>query len=454
MAWVQPGAPVWHEVHGHGVIKKVASGNRVKVEFAAAPALPRTVAVQELRSASGARRSPRAGSDKRVARRPLSAREAAQVVEALRLGVVPAIGADHYTVGREGTLAFLDAALVERGGLRVLEGAFGVGKSHLLEVGAQRAREEGYLTAQVALDPQEIGLQHPRRMYHALLAGLRYPGDEQRQGLAPLLERLVGSKAHAHPEGKAVSRFFTPVLWAWEKGDPDQRELAHRYIRGEDVDLGAVRHAFERELRYPGERVFALSDYRTYSRCYLHLLGTVAAWARDAGWSGLALFFDEAERFDLLTREDREFGLQWLRYMAAATLPQKRLAFRPETLYRGGHAGLKQIPLRFRQRQPLVAVFALTPFTETNAALDATLKGREEVQVLGAPRPEARRMLLSCIEEVHARAHGEASADPASRARMQERILLTAKAEEWPLRALVQEAVAALDIERWGALPS
>ena len=103
---------------------------------------------------------------------------------------------------------------------------------------------------------------------------------------------------------------------------------------------------------------------------YIHMIGTLATWARDAGAKGLVLFFDEVERVDVFTGEDRFYAEQVLKHYAAVTMRREELAFDPEELYRGGQPVHRALPLRFDEDQPLSVVFALTPLQEIEDAFE------------------------------------------------------------------------------------
>ncbi|MBI4703456.1 MAG: DUF2791 family P-loop domain-containing protein, partial [Deltaproteobacteria bacterium] len=80
---------------------------------------------------------------------------AAQALEALRLGVVPAHHLQVYTVGREAALGAIreDPARASRsGGLRVVLGDYGSGKTHLLELAQKAALGAGFLATKAQLD--------------------------------------------------------------------------------------------------------------------------------------------------------------------------------------------------------------------------------------------------------------------------------------------------------------
>ncbi len=124
---------------------------------------------------------------------------ARQTLEALRLGIVPVQDVATLTIGLEAERVSLDRALarsVERSGdVLAVIGDYGYGKSHFVELAAQRALRENMLAAVASLDLVETPPSKANEIYKALIASLRYPdGDDHERGLRPLIKRAL-----AHP---------------------------------------------------------------------------------------------------------------------------------------------------------------------------------------------------------------------------------------------------------------
>src|SRR5215211_1072763 len=128
---------------------------------------------------------------------------ARQTLEALRLGIVPVQDVATLTIGLEAERVSLDRALarsVERSGdVLAVIGDYGYGKSHFVELAAQRALRENMLAAVASLDLVETPPSKANEIYKALIASIRYPDSEER-GLRPLIKRAL-----AHPS--VVSEF-------------------------------------------------------------------------------------------------------------------------------------------------------------------------------------------------------------------------------------------------------
>ncbi len=178
------GDRVIHPVWGKGVVKKRLAYRAARVAFDSSPSLPKTLKLCEIEPDFRVEASEKRVEDGEVVLpRPRSAvkpvngalsvsvrpapsigledDQAWQILEALRLGVVPARGIRAYTVARERELAGLGAMLDDGRGCKVLWGDYGSGKTHLLEAVEYLALERGFATARVTLDPRENALHHP-----------------------------------------------------------------------------------------------------------------------------------------------------------------------------------------------------------------------------------------------------------------------------------------------------
>lgn len=428
------GQKVTHPGFGPGLVKSVLDGGRqVRVEFERLPGVPYTLPATQLepptkrppaptpeRAPAAKRKVPRRRPDRRTATEsppPRSSRpppEAAtrQLVEALRMGVVPPTQLDRYTVGRDREIDRLRTLIAGNRGLKVIEGHYGTGKSHLIELAAADARAAGFLTSRVAFDPVEVPPSNPLRIYREVVTNLRAPPDGVAGGLTPLLSRLLLSRAHRQPATASFHRYLSPALFALAEGTPESWELSKSFVEGAGGSSAAeVRRAL-RLAGWRGPQMLALPDYRTFGQVFLYLVGGIATWARDAGWSGLALFFDEAEALDTLGRTSRELAETVLRYFAAATLPEGELPFDVNRLYRGGQKVHRGLPHLFAADQPLIACFAFTPLPEVSSAVRAAGLDRQQVIELEPLPRSAMIELVRKLIAIYGELHPEAATGP------------------------------------------
>jgi hypothetical protein len=394
-----PGAPVLHGEYGAGVVRDVVRGGRaLVVHFERYGAVDIQVPARELRVLPFEPAPVAAAAPADV---PALAEPAQlQLLEALRLGTVPADGLDLYTVGRERELAAAEADLAEcvraGGSARVVLGDYGSGKTHLLEHIAARALAEGFVVARASLDPVDVPASHPRRVYRPLASELAYPGGETARGVLPLLERAVASdeaRRRFLTEGRHL--YLTPALKLFEALGADASGPLCDWLEGSP-------QAFTPELNeqfglHGEDRLPALLDYRPWAHIYAHLLSGMAGMARAAGWRGLVVLLDEGELFRALNAENRAFAERLFRALMAAALPVSELPFAPASEPRGGYGPLKDLPHRWAADCPLYVALAMTPLREADDVLAGLVRpGRvTELTPLGATdyRELARKLV-------------------------------------------------------------
>ena len=354
----------------------------------------RTPATSKDRQEAGKGAAPKVNEDAELPLREDSV-TARQAIEALRLGVVPTSHLDAYTVGRDIELAviYLDLeSATQDGGFRVVLGDYGTGKTHFLEMVELLALEKGFLATRATLDSREVLPNKPRRIFHQLARGIRYPDDPnfEPRGLKPLLEKAAGNvnlirrwsgknSPDYHPYlGPAL--FYMAVLPAIENND-DLLERLLDWIEGSEVASNVELETKLRRTTTARARLYALKDFRTVTHLYTLILGGIAELARQVGYKGLAIMLDEAEFYSVLRGHDRTFADILFRTFAAACLPPAMLPFDPEVLPRGGQAIHRRFPYRYKNEQPLYCIFALTHDPEGKAVLEKSLPGNRFMEL-------------------------------------------------------------------------
>lgn len=464
------GDRVRHPEWGTGVVQRRLVPPRVRVVFHDSPHLPRRLkhtelellvdeptAAASLPDRSDAlpaeipildtlqeQRAPAAS----VVGTSLEQKDAWQTLEALRLGVVPARGIRDYTVARKAELSNIAALLREGSGCRVLWGDYGAGKTHMLEAAEQLALEQGFAVARITLDPSENALHHPLRLYRHIAECVRTL-DQVTQGIVSLFEKLEGSPDHYRFDGAQASRFFSPYLHTLRKGSAEDIGWLRDYVRGDNIGSEEVNRVLLR-LSWFGERALRMPDFRTYGRMYVHLVGTLACWCKDAGARGLVLLFDEVERVEALCFSDQKYAFEVLRHYAAVTMDPEDLSFEPELLYKGGQKVHRKLPLLFRDSQPLISIFALTPLDEIREQFGSLTISTAYDVCLTPLEPGCLRDLVKKIAALYERAYpghdvSSAAADVAHR-----RISEAFDGGHDSFRDAVRSTVFLLDADRIG----
>ncbi len=375
--------------------------------------------------------------------------DAWQTLEALRLGVVPARGIRDYTVAREPELSNIAALLREGSGCRVLWGDYGAGKTHMLEAAEQLALEQGFAVARITLDPSENALHHPLRLYRHIAESVRTL-DQVTEGFESLFEKLEASPDHYRFDGAQASRFFSPYLHALRKGSAEDIGWLRDYVRGDNIGSEEVNRVLWR-LSWFGERALRMPDFRTYGRMYVHLVGTLACWCEDAGARGLVLLFDEVERVEALRFEDQQYAFEVLRHYAAVTMDPEDLSFEPELLYKGGQQVHRKLPLLFRDSQPLISIFALTPLDEIREQFESLTSSTAYDVYLAPLEPSCLRELVKKIAALYERAYPGHEVASAARDFAHRRISEAHGGGHDSFRDAVRSTVFLLDADRFGS---
>jgi len=254
------------------------------------------------------------------------------------------------------------------------------------------ALEEGFLATRATMDSREVLPNKPRRIYHELARGIRYPDDPNTEprGLKPLLEKAAGdvklirrwsskNSSDYHPYlGPAI--FYMAVLPTIENNEDLQERLLD-WIEGSEVASNVELEEKLRRTTAARSRLYALKDFRTVTHLYTLLLGGIAELARQVGYKGLAVMVDEAEFYSVLRGRDRAFADTLFRTFAAACLPRSMLRFDPGVLPKGGQAIHKSFSYRYKEEQALYCIFALTHDPGGKAVLEKSLPGNRFMEL-------------------------------------------------------------------------
>jgi hypothetical protein len=257
------------------------------------------------------------------------------VVDALRRGTVPERGLDLLAVGLDRFAPAIDEELakVQRGGanFKAIRGEYGSGKTFAVRWLSERARRQGFATAEVQISEGETPLHKLQTVYRRVCERLTTP-DQAGGALRSVIDGWFfaleedvlagGQVAESDEEGlfaatevlaerrlAEVARqapAFTTVLRAYRRavaeGDVDQAEGLLAWLGGQPHVAASVKRAagIKGDLDHGG----ALS--------FLSGLLTVL---RDAGRSGLVLVLDEVETLQRVRGDVRERALNALRQL-------------------------------------------------------------------------------------------------------------------------------------------
>ncbi len=218
--------------------------------------------------------------------------KARRIIEALRLGITPYDHVRDFTFGRDVEMNTLTQWLNDdkpSGGTMLIEGSYGVGKTHLLDHISVHAQDLGYATARVQMDPQETPFNEPRLVYANIVQDLTYYyKEETRHGLRSFLTDAfdAGYKASDHEYFRHVynslNSWYEDKVWEWIEAKGPTRP-----------------NGFSQNFSVMYSQILAYN-------LYTYLLSSLSWIAHEyLGLSGLLILFDEAESFSLANTQIR-----------------------------------------------------------------------------------------------------------------------------------------------------
>jgi hypothetical protein len=298
------------------------------------------------------------------------------VIEALRVGEVPAEGQDAIATGIEAQVAAFEKELPRvaagRGRARFIRGDFGAGKTFFLRFLAARSRAAGFASTYVRVAYPEVALHRPVDVYRAAVAGLG------------VRERPDGAFRHILEQWlyRVTERVMDPSLGrGLDPADPGFAEALAAETRTMLGPVSDAAPAFAQALA--GYAAASLAGEEEVARALLqwlsgdpkvastakrraHLVGNIDATdvvpmlrglttvITQAGYSGLVLVLDEVERLVRLPRGDsRKAGLEliqnWVGALEAGQLPHLLVAVAGTTSFYCSSRGVPMLePLQQR----------------------------------------------------------------------------------------------------------
>ena len=238
----------------------------------------------------------------------LRPRERDALIQSLRAGVTPLLGARHIQVGRDAEIAALEKTLdhIADGGsaFRLVIGEYGSGKTFFMNLVRGAAMDRQLVVAHADLNPSRrlhSSGGEARSLYAELMKNLATRTKPEGGALQTVVEKFITTalaesrKAGSKPEDIIHERLgnlselvmgydFATVIaayWrAYEKDDDTLKDNAIRWLRGEFTAKSDARRALGvREI---------ISDAAFYDQLKL-----IAKFCRLAGYKGLLVCLDE-----------------------------------------------------------------------------------------------------------------------------------------------------------------
>jgi hypothetical protein len=258
-----------------------------------------------------------------------------EIIDALRRGTVPQRGLDAFAVGTDRFAAAFDDELTTAAaggaGFKAVRGDYGSGKTFVVRWLAERARIQGFATAEVQISEGETPLHHLEAVYRRLCerlttadtaggalrsvvdswffalhedvaaAGTAPPGDAEAVLAATdaLAEQRLGTVAARAPALAAVLRGYRRAL---ADGDTARAEGLLAWLGGQPHVAASVKRAagIRGDLDHDAALAF---------------LAGLLTILRGAGYAGLVFVLDEVETLQRVRSDARDRALNALRQL-------------------------------------------------------------------------------------------------------------------------------------------
>jgi len=279
-----------------------------------------------------------------------------RLLEAFRLGVVPHQDIENFTFGRAYEINEITNALNNlkkgEGGVCLIEGVYGSGKTHLLEYARHLSLRKGLVTAYCELSTQETPLYRPKRVYRELLYNLRYIENNKEYSFRDLLRMVARIEITDHC-------FLSPVLRRLK--DIDDGDLMHevfwQWIEGESTKNYATDPRAPFRVR-GGQKIPALYDFSTASDFYSYILTGLSFLINRSGSGGLVIILDEVETITHIWEYvSYSRGLNFLEGLILAALNTEELKQIDSRLM---HNKVRPTPYIYKEPHILM-ILAMTP---------------------------------------------------------------------------------------------
>lgn len=324
--------------------------------------------------------------------------EAAEIVHALRAGLVPRRGLPHLATGLDRLLGAIDQELDfvagGHGAAKWIRGEYGSGKTFATRFICARARERKFATAEIQISINDTPLHHLEMVYRRLVERLETASD------GPGAFQAVVD-AWLYQVGDEVQR-----LRGLTEDDPGFADATEQRLEDKLADLSRKNASFAAVLRayhramHRGElqaaqgllawlagqpntshAILAKAGVRgkVDGAAALLFLGGLLRLLRQSGYAGLVVVLDEVETIQRMNAQTREKALNALRQLmdmlADEELPGLYLLVTGTRDFFEGYKGLKSAAALYQrvhvafgddpqwdnQRAPQVRLLSFTP---------------------------------------------------------------------------------------------
>ncbi len=300
--------------------------------------------------------------------------EAGEVVSALRAGLVPRRGLQHFATGleplRKAVFEELDFVAKSKGLSKWIRGEYGAGKTFAARYLCAEARSRGFATSEVQVSINDTPLHHLETVYRRLIERLETAADGT-NAFQPIIEGWL------YQLGEEVRR-----VRGLSEDDPSFADATEERLEDKLADLSRRNPAFAQVLR-GYHRALHEGDYATAQgllawlagqphtdrnvmstvgvrgkidgQAALTFLAGILQLLRQSGYEGLVVVLDEVETVQRMNSQSREKALNALRQLmdmlASDELPGLYLVVTGTRDFFEGYKGLKNLTALYQRVQ-------------------------------------------------------------------------------------------------------
>lgn len=298
--------------------------------------------------------------------------ESAAIVNALRSGLVPSQGLDHFATGLEALVEAvnqeLDFVAGGKGLSKWIRGEYGTGKTFAARYLCAKARQRQFATAEVQISINDTPLHHLETVYRRLIERLETEADGPNAFQAIVegwlykigdeVMRLRGISEDDPGFADATEQRLEDKLADLSKRNPSYAQVLRAYHRATHEGnfsiaqgllawLAGQPHTDQSVLRAAGTKG------KVDGQASLTFLGGLLQLLRQSGYAGLVVVLDEVETVQRMNSQTREKSLNALRQLmdmlAKDELPGLYLIVTGTRDFFEGYKGLKALaPLHQR----------------------------------------------------------------------------------------------------------
>ena len=290
---VKNGKVIWRKKNERNISTKI-KGNKQENSFRSIFASPRNRAILEKIKATA----------ELLSVTPEEKQLAERIISSLRQGVVPTEGVLRFSVGRGTILRLIqqDLNFVRNGNsrLRLVDGIYGSGKTHILKILQEYAYSRHFATSFITLTARECPMYDLSIVYEHIVKGIRVSKFRKGPALQHILEEWflrikslgLAEEGRIFQELRKLSLDFKIALTRYRdranRNDWKGVELVLRWLQG-DIRT-------KRETRSLGIKNYASE------KTALEMLGNITRMICFLGYNGLVILLDEAEAIPSLSR--------------------------------------------------------------------------------------------------------------------------------------------------------